>query len=537
LNKSGTKRVLYGGRFFSPENGGKYYDAMAISGDRIVAVGEYRQVKSCLTECDEQLDMEGTFVMPGFIDGHCHLVSLGNALRSVDLTGCRSIEEMKKRVAEKVAKEPAGSWILGRGWNQNLFSDRRYPRRDDLDEVAPESPVFLKRVCGHAAVANSLALKKSGINSGYEDSESGYLERDDDGRPAGVLHEVAMQEVSDAIPDPTKEEMKRDLKTAISHAHSQGITSVHTNDWERSLSDILSVYRKVCTESGLPLRAYLDVPRIYFDDLRGSGLITGSGNNWVRIGALKLFADGSLGARSAALSHPYCDDEDNRGVMVTPLEVLEDTIIEAHSEGMQVAIHAIGDRALDVSLDSLQQAYNNFPRVEPRHRMIHCQITRADQFSRLAELNCISAIQPVFVPTDMQIVEDRVGKRLASTSYAWRSMLEEGLICSGGSDAPVESINPIFGVWAAVCRTDWDGSPDGGWYPRQKLSPSTALSLFTRYAAFAEFSENIKGVLAPGALADFAVLDSDPNIISPGKIRDISVIETWVGGRTVFSER
>ncbi len=531
------RKILFGGRPFLPGFRASSGVAIGISGDRIAYVGDLEDVRGAMGAGAEHIDMEGAFISPGFIDGHCHLLSYGASLSAVDLSGCESIADMKKIVAAAVAGADEGSWIIGRGWNQELFDERRFPRREDLDEVAPGVPVFLHRACGHAAVANSVALARAGVTRNYPDSDAGYLERDDEGEPEGVLHEEAMLEVARIVPSPGVDEQRRHLRAAVARCHAAGLTSVQTNEWAEDLGELLDVYRGVRSEEGLALRAYLDLPPERLEDLQDRGLATGSGDSWVKVGAIKLFADGSLGARSAALSRDYADDPGNSGTLVTSAEDLAMWSARAHSAGMQLAIHVIGDRALDVSLDAVEQAMQKWPRPSPRHRMNHCQIMREEQFGRMVGLECVASVQPKFVSTDMLCAEARVGADLARTSYSWRRMLDEGLVCAAGSDAPVEPIEPMLGIWAAVCRTDALGRPAGGWMPDQKVSAEEALVMYTSGSAYAEFAEREKGRLARGALADLAVLAQDPREVRPEKIRDIEVLETWVGGRTVWTTR
>ncbi len=531
------KKVLFAGRPFLPGCEPGTSSAIGISGDRIAYVGDHRDVTSALGPGAEQVDMEGAFISPGFIDGHCHLLSYGASLGAVDLSGCDSIGEMQRIIGAAAAGASEGSWIIGRGWNQETFAERRFPRRQDLDEVAADVPVFLRRACGHAAVANSLALARAQVTRDYRDSDSGYLERDDAGEPGGVLHEEAMLEVSRIIPAPGVEEQREHLRAAVERCHAAGLTSVQTNESAADLGELLDVYRGVRSEESLALRAYLDLPPGLLDDLLDRGLTTGAGDGWVRLGAIKLFADGSLGARSAALSRDYADDPGNSGTLVTSVRDLNRWAERAHSAGMQLAIHVIGDRAMDVSLDAVQQAMGRWPRPSTRHRMIHCQIMREEHFGRMADMKCVAAVQPKFVATDMLCAEERVGEDLASTSYSWRRMLDEGLICAAGSDAPVEPIEPILGIWAAVCRTDMKGRPAGGWMPDQKVSPEEALVMYTSGGAYAEFAEREKGLIRRGALADLAVLARDPREVPPDRIRDIEVLETWIGGRVVWTTR
>lgn len=531
------KRILHGARVFAPGRDLPSPAAVGISGNRISWVGELDEVRGVAGPGAEEIDMEGAFIAPGFVDGHCHLLGYGQQLSALDFSDCRSIEHMRRAVAQRAAELGEGVWITGRGWDQDRLAEGRYPRSEDLDEVAPRNPVLLRRACGHAAVANSLALDEAGVDRDYPDSSSGYLERDADGNPIGVLHERAMGPVMEVIPPPDDAQRAEYLRAAIQRCHRSGLTSVQTNEGAMDAASVLSLFRRVCWEQDTAFRAYLDLPYDLLDGLLEMGVTTGSGDARVRMGAIKIFADGSLGARSAALSGEYADDPGNRGVMVTPGDELLEQVCRVHSEGMQVAVHVIGDRALDCTLDALEQAGRDWPRSDARHRMIHCQIMRAEQYSRMFRLGCVAAVQPKFVTTDMWWAESRVGERLARTSYSWRRMLDEGLVCAAGSDAPVEPIEPLLGVWAAVCRTDMDGHPEEGWMPDQKVTVGQALDMFTHGAAFAEFAETDKGIIERGALADLVVLDKDPRDVPPEEIRRLNVLETWVDGRPVCSSR
>ncbi len=530
------QKILYGGRVL--RQGEVFDESICVRGDRIVAVGERDAISSALEGHVEEIDMEGSFIVPGFVEGHCHLLSLGQHLQSLNLNDCESIAHMQKLVSQKASSQNRQNWILGRGWDQDFFRERRYPTRQDLDEVAPEHPAFLRRACGHAGVANSVALEKAGINENTDDPEGGLIERDRHGVPTGVLHEKAMGLVRDVIPEPSGSQRHHFLKAAVDECLAHGITSAHTNDGANTLPELLDLFRTVCAgdENGI-FRTYLDVPYALFDEVLQRGWITGSGDKWVKVGAVKMFADGSLGARSAALSRPYADDSSTRGMWVTPPEQLKSQVLEAHQAGMQVAIHTIGDRALDVALEAVESADRKVPRPNLRHRLVHCQIMRKEQHSRLARSGCVAAIQPKFVTTDMRWVIDRVGDDLAKHSYAWRRLLDEGVPCAGGSDAPVEPVPALLGIWAAVCRTDNNGEPQDGWMPDQKISVLQAIDMFTSGSAYAEFAEEEKGTIQAGALADFACLDKDPTSVEPAQLRNLDVVETWVGGRPVYTKR
>ncbi len=530
----GTK-ILYGGLVYRNEEVSP--EAICVRGDRIVGVGERSALRSALSGTVEEIDMEGACILPGFVEGHCHMLSLGQHLQSLSLHDCGSITQLKKQVREAAVSLPEDAWILGRGWDQDYFAERRYPTRYDLDEVSDGRPVFLRRACGHAAVANSAALRKAAVTADTPDPNGGLIERDEEGRPSGVLHEKAMGLIQEIIPQPSDRRRRDFLRAAVDECFKHGITSAHSNDHADTFASLLELYRSVCGSDSRRFRAYLDIPVGLMDDVRQHGWATGSGDKWVRLGAIKLFADGSLGARSAALSRSYADDPDSRGIMVTQPEKLAAEVQRAHRSGLQVAIHVIGDRALDSALDAIGAASRTTPRPPLRHRLVHCQITRPEQFERLAASGCVAAIQPKFVTTDQRWVNQRVGDELAETSYAWRTMLNEGIPCAGGSDAPVEPVPALLGIWAAVCRTDMQGSPEGGWLPQEKLSVLQAIDLFTAGGAYAEFSEEEKGQIRTGAFADFACVDRDLTSIPPEEIREVEVVETWVGGVPVYTAR
>ncbi len=529
------KTILHGGRVY--RNGCTVPTSVGISEGRIVGVGQREDLRSMLGGDVKEVDMEGTCLLPGFVEGHCHLVSLGHHLETVDLQGCESIQQLQKRLRDRAQMEPPGTWILGRGWDQDFFADRRYPTAVDLDVATEKHPVLLHRNCGWVACANTFALQEAGLATEDAEADHEHIERDAQGNPTGLVREKAINTILEAVPQTTREDRRGYLQRAVDHCLSRGITSAHTNDHEDSLWALASLYREVCGPGGRGFRAYLDVPYDFLHDAEQLGVITGSGDEWVRLGATKLYADGSLGARSAALSRDYADDAGNRGRLVTPPTELQRRVERAQRLGMQVALHAIGDRGLDSAMDALEAADHIAPRPDPRHRLVHCQITREDQFSRLAQGSHVAAIQPIFVRTDMRWATERIGEELARTSYAWRRMLQEGIVCAGGSDAPVEPIAPALGIWAAVTRTDDAGHPADGWMPEQKVSIREAIQMFTHDSAYAEFSEGEKGCIRRGALADLACLDRDPTAVDPEELADVQVVETWVGGRPAYSKR
>jgi len=513
-------------------NGGTTPGAVGFVDDRIVALGPEDQVVSAMEGDVRVYRADGATIVPGFIDGHLHLSSLGEHLGSVDLAGCGSIEDMVRRVRDRAAGDAGDGWITGRGWDQDRFVEGRYPCARDLDRAEPDRPVVLRRACGHALVANTAALRAAGVQAQATDPVGGRFERDEGGRITGVLHETAMKPILDAIPRHDAATRREHLRRGIRRCHAAGITSVHTNEGGCDLSDLWTGFRNVGEDPDYALRAYLDLGPSFLEALGEAKMTTGYGDEYLKVGALKLFADGSLGARTALLSMDYADDPGNRGTYVIPPDEMRELIRCARGMGMQIAVHTIGDAALDSTLGLLERpGGSGVP-----DRVIHCQITREDQFAALAEADVIACVQPRFVATDMAWAEMRVGSELVRTSYAWNSLLRAGVDLAGGSDAPVEPVDPLLGIHAAVNRVDDAGEPTGGWNPAERIDLLEAFDLFGPGAAASEGAARIKGCLEVGYLADFVLLDRDPLEIDPGAIRDIRVLETWVGGRRVFGD-
>lgn len=510
-------------------------EAIGVLGGRVLLVSDFGSVMESFPAGinPEVVDLGGRTVLPGFIDSHLHLLSLGFSLKSVSLNEVKSVESLKQAVRARAEALPPGKWIVGRGWDQELFKEKRYPTRKDLDEAAAGYPVFLRRVCGHLAVASSKALEIAGITRDTPDPSGGKIDRDTYGDPTGILRESAMSLVADAIPEPTQEEIKDALVVAARHALSRGITSVHTNDGGQPFQEMKSIYRSL-RDAGAPLRIYWDMPWDYLNALASEVERTGDGDDFFRIGAVKIFADGSLGGRTAALEAPYLDDPGNTGMLVLSEEELERRVFLAHALGMQVAVHAIGDRAVRVSLSAVEKAVSKVHRHDHRHRLVHVQILSPGLITDMKRAGIVADVQPKFLSTDMRFALDRVGAERMRTSYAFRSLASAGVPLAGGSDSPVEPLDPLYGIYCAVTRKDMQGEPVGGYFPNERISVSEAIKLFTHGAAYAAFEEGRKGSLEPGKLADFVVLSHDPFAVAPEEIKDISVDMTVVEGAVAY---
>ncbi|MHB8926976.1 MAG: amidohydrolase [Bacillota bacterium] len=533
--REGNSLLLHNGRVIGLAEAARGATAVLVVEGRIKAVGADGAVRAAAPRGVPAVDLEGRTVVPGFIDSHLHLLNFGLYLQRMDLIGVKSLAELTRLVAEKHAALPAGDWVLGRGWDQDLFAEKRYPSRRDLDAVAPDRPVALTRACGHALAANSEALRRAGVARETPDPAGGQIDRDETGEPTGIFRERAMGLMTRVIPKPGANELATALRAAVGQALAAGVTSVHSDDCGAfGFGPVLGLYRGHLGPEGLPFRVRVDVSNEAIGDLLATDLRTGSGNGFVQVGSVKMFADGSLGAGTAALSEPYNDNPGSRGIPVVTPEQMKENVLRAHRSGMQVAVHAIGDLAIDMTLDAYEAALADRPRPDHRHRIIHGQIMRPEQFERFARLGVVADIQPKFITTDMRWAERRVGPRRIRTSYAWRTFLDHGVHCAGGSDCPVEPLDPVLGLYSAVTRQDLEGHPREGWLPDQRLTAEEALRLFTLGGAYAAFEEKDKGSIEPGKLGDLVVLDRDPTAIPGSELKDLRVEMTIVGGRMAF---
>ncbi|MEW6724851.1 MAG: amidohydrolase [Bacillota bacterium] len=511
-------------------------EAVAISGGKVVATGSTEQMEIMADRDTKRIDLEGRTVIPGLTDSHLHLLGYGLQLGRVDLAPVRSMDEFLARVAEVAGRLPVGRWVLGRGWDQDRLAEKRFPTRQDLDRVAPDHPVVLGRNCGHLYVANSLALKLAGVDRDTAAPPGGQIDRDEQGEPTGVLRETAQGLIHRVVPPPDRAEKLQALRLAVQRALSFGLTSIHPDDvglaggWEEAEG----LYRQLIVEEEIPLRVHLAVSISHLDELIEMGLATGAGDDWLRVGAAKIFADGSLGGRTAALSEPYSDDPSTAGIPIHPEEELNQLVARANEHGMQVQIHAIGDRAVEMSLNAIERALEAHPRVDHRHRLVHAQILREDLIKTMVRLKVLADVQPKFISSDLHWAGQRVGRERLTWSYCFRTMLEMGVGLAGGSDAPVEPLEPFLGIFAAVNRTDLDGQPKGGWTPGERVNINQAIRLFAEGGPYAAFEEHRRGALVPGRLADLVVLDSDPWRVDPAQLKEIRPLLTMVGGRIGF---
>lgn len=515
--------------------------ALAVAGDRVVAVGANGEIQKLKTKRTQVIDLGGHFVMPGFNDAHLHLASGGFEKLNVDLVGVRSLAEMKDRIAQRARTAVPGEWIQGRGWDHTIWEDKRLPTRHDIDNVTGDHPAVFVRVDGHIAVANSAALRSWGISKTSPDPTGGRIDRDAQGEPTGILREAAKDELMATLPKPTPAQRRRAVELALQDAASHGITSVQDNsDWEDFL-----VYEELEREGKLTVRISEWLPfQARVTILEQHRARHDAKDPMLHTGMLKGFMDGSLGSRTAAMLKPYSDDPANLGLPQFTQPQLNEMAEQRVAARFQIGLHAIGDRGVELALQAFADAEryareNNVlglgakPEArEFRFRVEHAQVAAPDQFARFRELNVIASMQPSHLLTDMNWAVERIGPERARFAYAWKKFLENGVVLAFGTDYPVEPITPFRGLYAAVTRKNEAGNKD--FFPEDRISIKQAIAAYTTGAAYAEFSETDKGKLAPGMLADFVVLDRDITKVAPPEILGTKVLRTVVGGKTVY---
>lgn len=503
---------------------------------RVLAVGD-RQAMLTLYPLAAVTDVGQATVIPGLIDAHAHLMFLGGTLMQADLTGATSTRDIVARLQRFAADNPEG-WLLGSGWDQNRWPDKQFPTVADLDAAFPDRPVWLGRIDGHAGWGNSAALRAVARQPGQRalkgswQPAGGRIVRDAKGQPSGVFVDEAMSLVQAAIPAPSEAAREQMLARALDKAVSQGLTGVH--DMGVSRAD-LALMRRFADAGKLPLRidAYADGNGDALADLCAQGAYQHAGGR-LEMRGVKLFMDGALGSRGAALLADYSDDPHNRGLLVTSPDDFETAVRKADTCHVQVATHAIGDRGNRIALDTYQKVLGERRATDHRWRIEHAQVVALEDIPRFAQLGVIASMQPTHATSDMGWAQDRVGPERILGAYAWRRMLAAGARLALGSDFPVEQVDTRLGLYAAVTRQDRAGRPPGGWQPDQRLTAAEALRGFTADAAWAGHDEAQVGRLQPGLRADFVVLDRDPLSVPPAALADLQVRSTWVDGAPVY---
>jgi predicted amidohydrolase YtcJ len=532
------RTVLYlHGRIYTNDPQHPWAQAMAIRGDKIICVGAISQV---MTECGgsdakvETVELHQKFVMPGFNDAHMHLGYAGQGMLAVRLYGAASIEELKQRLAASVATHKPGEWITGAGWDHTLWPEKQFPNKWELDDVAPKNPVLLTHVSGHVAVANSLALKLAELDNNTPNPQGGEFERNAAGELTGMLKEgPAMERARSRIPDPTDEQRRRGLTLVFADLAKNGVTSAQDNsEWED-----FRAYKQIKEDGKLTVRI---TEWLHFvepvNDLQNKRAEGGTTDPWLKTGALKFVADGALGSRTAAMLEPYSDDPKSAGILIMEADKLKTMAIERDKAGFQINIHAIGDRTNHIVLDVFEAVAKANGSRDRRDRIEHAQVVAPEDIPRFAKLKVIASMQPSHQTTDMRWAESRIGAERVKGAYAWASLEKTGARLAFGTDYPVEVVNPFRGLHACVTRQLPDGTPASGWQPQEKISLEDCIRAYTSGSAYAEFEEGKKGELKVGEYADFLILSNDLTKIPPSGYVKTEVLQTVVGGRTVYEK-
>ena len=518
----------------------KRAEAIAIRGDRILAVGSRDEIMKMKGPETKVVDLGGHFVMPGFNDAHMHLASAGLEKMTVDMVGVKTLDEFRERLRVKADSAEAGAWVVGEGWDETLWPVKVLPTRWDADEVSGNHPVYLGRVDGHICVANTRALQLASVTVATKDPAGGKIDRDEGGTPTGILRETACEAVRSVIPKPSHEKRRLAIELALADLASHGITSAQDfSQW-----DDFQVYEEIERDGKLTARISEWLP---FDDsieeLNRKRDSHPASDNMLHTSMLKGFMDGSLGSKTAALLAPYSDDPGNTGIPQYASDKLNAMTKERLLAGYQIGFHAIGDKGIQMALDAFAQAEKAAKEakikatdggIDYRLRIEHAQVTTPQQILRFKELKVIASMQPSHLLTDMNWAESRLGPKRAECSYAWAEFLGHGVVLAFGTDYPVEPVTPFRGVYSAITRMNEAGTKT---YPGQRLTSEQAVAAYTTGAAFAEFAEKQKGKLAPGMLADFVVLDRDITAAPPPKILETKVLRTVVGGNTVYEAK
>jgi hypothetical protein len=525
--------LLTGGRIHLLDSAETVVDTLVVRDGRVAFAGRRAEVNAPAAE--PVIDLAGRTVLPGLVDAHGHLMYLARGRLALDAKGLRSEDAIATRVAERAARTPRGEWIGGRGWDQNLWPGRRFPSKAPLDRVAPDHPVALVRIDGHATWANSAALRAAAIDRATPDPAGGRVVRDARGEPTGLLIDTAQRLLQRAEPPPSGERFDAAVREAIADCLAVGLTGIHEMGADLHA---LASYRRLVERGQFPFRNYVAVAarsESTWDRYREQGP-EDIGDARVRVRALKLMADGALGSRGAALHDPYCDDPDdpdNRGLVLLPPEEIERLTLEGGARGFQVCVHAIGDRANTLVLDAFERALVARPQPDHRFRVEHAQILSEGDIPRFRRLGVLPSMQPTHCTSDMPWAEERLGRERLRGAYAWRSLLATGVMIPGGSDFPVESPNPFLGIHAAVTRRALDGR-DRGWQPEQCMTRQEAVRAFTTWNAYASHQEADFGTLQAGKRADLVVLSEDVFTCADDRLASIAPALTMVAGEVAW---
>lgn len=505
-------------------------NSIAVLGDKIIAVGSDADTKPLIGTKTRIIDAKGKLIIPGFNDAHVHFMETGSQLSSVDLRDAKSPQEFVDRIKAFAAKLPKGRWILGGKWDHENWTPNNLPTAAMIDSVTPDNPVFIDRLDGHMALANSLAFKLASVGKNTKDVEGGEIVRDAGGNPAGVLKDAAMFYVAKVIPDLSFEQKLEAAQAATDHAASLGVTSVQ----DMSAGTDVGVYQELMRRGTLKTRIYGCSPLSDYKRWQNTGVRYAFGDSMLRVGCLKGYSDGSLGSTTAWFFDPYLDAPSSVGLASDEIPKMPEMIAAADKAGLQIVVHAIGDRANATVFDNFSKAEQANGIRDRRFRIEHAQHLRQEDIKRFGAQKVIASMQPFHIIDDGRWAWKRLDEKRLKGTYAFRTILDSGGVLAFGSDSPVAPLNPILGVYAAVTRRTLDDKNPNGWLPEQKISVEETVRAFTWGSAYAEFQDNIKGTIEVGKLADFVILSDDIFTIDPIKIRDVKVFSTIVNGKVVY---
>lgn len=510
--------------------------AIAISDGKIIAIGSDKEITRLGEGRVPIFDLMGRRVVPGFNDAHVHFLQGGLSLTGPQLRYVKSPDEFRRTLGEFAKHQPRGHWITNGNWDNENWPDKAYPTHALIDPVTRHWPVYVSRMDGHIGLANEIALQKAGINKNTKDVPGGVIVRDAHGNPTGLLKDAAQELVERLIPPPTEEEMREAIRSAQTYANAQGVTSVQDMS---AAPELVRIYQKLEHSGELTVRISGHQPLTQWKRLADVGIEADFGNEWLQLGGVKGFADGSVGAGTALFLKPYSDDPKNSGIPSAELadpKQMRHNIEDADASGLQIAIHAIGDKANHEILNMYERLEFDHGERDRRLRIEHAQHLTPNDIARMANLHVIASVQPYQLIDDGRWIERRIGPERAKTAFAFHSLQSAGVLLAFGSDWPVVPMSPLMGIYAAVTRRPLNGSHPGGWIPEQKISVADAVRAYTVGSAFASFDDEIKGSLRPGKVADLVVLSDDIFSIDPEKIPDVKVETTIVGGRVVTGE-
>ncbi|WP_299089181.1 amidohydrolase [uncultured Metabacillus sp.] len=522
--------LWFGGNIYTLENEGEKVEAVYVQNGCIIETGRYQKlVEKYKEDLKEKYDLNGRTMIPGLVDSHLHLIGHGEKLLRLDLSKVTHSKEIIHRIKQRVKDLKKGMWVIGEGWNENQLADQKIIHKTELDEVAPDHPVVLKRICRHAVIANSQALKLAGITADTANPQGGVIVRDENNEPTGYLLDQAQELIYQVTPFPTQEELELTLEISIQDCLKKGLVGAHSEDlsYYGSLDNTLGAFENVLSK-GIKFRTHLLVHHQVVDEFKEKERTIGQ---YGEFGAMKIFADGALGGRTALLSFPYKDDPSTSGVAIHSKAELAKLVKKARSYKMEVAVHVIGDLAFDWILDVIEE----HPPLKGQHdRLIHAQILRKELIEKAKQLPIILDIQPRFVASDFPWVIERIGQEHMDTCYAWKTLLKEGIHCAGGSDAPIEPVDPLLGIYAAVTRTSLYEQSGKSYNPEQKLSVYEAVELFTKGSAYAIHHSHDFGMIKQGFKADFTVFDQDIFEVADKDLLTTNVVMTVVDNEIMY---